>query len=231
MREWSKPFSTLLIGFSVWLFCVFIYLSHLPINYTYDGMVFASRIEQGNTPIWDMFHPHHLIYILLGRLFFLWGKAHGADWDGLVALQFFDLITGSLGVLIAYHLLIRETNDRIIAALSALGLAFTFSYWYFSTSPGVRIFATVTPLFAWYLLTYLKTSRPAFGLWLGLAHALAVLGHQTNLLLMPAFVGAIWLLNKKTLWEKIKTTFYYLAVLTLGVLGVYGFVGRFVGSE
>lgn len=228
MREWSKPISTLLVGFAVWLFCLFIYLSHTPLNYTYDGMVFASRIERDTTPLWDIFHPHHLIYAFLGRLVYLWGKAHGATWDGLVALQFFDLVTGSLGVLIAYHLLFRETKDRLVSGVSALGMAFTFSYWYFSTSPGVRIFATVTPLFAWYVFTYLKKSRPLFGLWLGLAHALAVLGHQTNILLLPAFLGGIWLLGEKSLWDKLKTSFYYLVALAAGVLGVYGFVGRFV---
>lgn len=227
MREWSKPVSTLLLGFGLWLLCVFIYLSHTPLNFTYDGMVFASRVERSNVPLWDMFHPHHLIYIYLGRLFFLWGINHGATWDGLVALQSFDLITGSVGVLIAFGLLVRVTDDRLISALSALGLAFTFSYWYFSTSPGVRVLATVTPLFAWYILTYIKKNRPLFGIWLGLAHALAVLGHQTNTLLIPAFLGGIWLIEEKSFGDKIKISLYYLCSLTMAVLGVYGYVGRY----
>ncbi len=95
------------------------------------------------------FHPHHLIYTFLGRLIFLWGKSNGATWDGLVTLQFFDIMTGTLGILIAFHLIVRETNDRLIALLSAAGLSLTYSYWYFSTSPGVRIFATVTPPLYW----------------------------------------------------------------------------------
>jgi hypothetical protein len=227
MREWSKPASTLLLGFGLLVICVYIYLSHTPLNYTYDGMVFASRVERDNVPLWDMFHPHHLIYTYLGRLFFLWGRDHGATWDGLVALQWFDMVTGALGVLIAFHLLVRVTNDRLISALSALGLGFSFSYWYFSTSPGVRVFATVTPLFAWYVLTYIKKARPAFGIWLGLAHALAVLGHQTNIMLLPAFLGGIWLIDEKSFWDKIKTSLYYLCSLTVAVLGVYGYVGRY----
>jgi hypothetical protein len=97
----------------------------------------------------------------------------------------------------------------------------------FSTSPGVRVFATVTPLFAWYVLTYAKKTRPLFGLCLGLAHALAVLGHQTNILLLPAFLGGIWLIEEKSAWDKTKLTLYYLSSLTVGVLAVYGFVGRF----
>jgi hypothetical protein len=227
MREWSKPVSTLLLGFGLLTFCVYVYLSHTPLNYTYDGMVFAARVERDNVPLWDMFHPHHLIYTYLGRLFFLWGRDHGASWDGLVALQCFDMMTGCLGVLIAFHLLVRITNDRLISVLSALGLGFSFSYWYFSTSPGVRMFATVTPLFAWYVLTYIKKSRPAIGIWLGLAHALAVLGHQTNVMLIPAFLGGIWLIEEKSFWDKIKTSLYYLCSLTVAVLGVYGYVGRY----
>ena len=172
MREWNKTATTLLLGLVLWTFCLVIYLSHLPLNYTYDGMVFASHVERGDLPLWDYFHPHHLIYTFLGRLFFLWGKAHGATWDGLVTLQFMDILTGVFGIWLTFHLLVRETNDRLIAFLSALGLSFTFSYWYFSTSPGVRIFATVTPLLAWYVLTFWKSMPPYYGWVLGLAHTL-----------------------------------------------------------
>lgn len=228
MREWTKPAGTLLLGLSLLFFCLLIYLSHIPINYTYDGMVFAARIEREHAPLWIYFHPHHLLYTFLGRLIFLWGKANGASWDGLVALQFFNILTGVSGILLTFHLLVRETNDRLMASLTTAGLAFTFSYWYFSTSPGVRIFATVTPLLAWYLLTYLKDTRPAWGGLVGLAHALAVTGHQTNLLLIPAFLGGIWCLDRMTSGEKGRASFYYLAALTTGVLAAYGFVGRYI---
>ena len=107
MREWSKPASTLLLGFGLWLFCVFIYLSHIPLNSTPMTAWFSPRILKGTTHLSGIcFIPTHLIYTFLGRLLFLWGKAHGAEWDGLVTLpQFFDLMTGSLGILIAFHLM------------------------------------------------------------------------------------------------------------------------------
>lgn len=228
MREWSKLASTLLLGFCLWTFCFCVYLSNLPVNYTYDGMVFASHIESDKYPLWDYFHPHHLLYTFLGRLVFLWGREAGALWDGLVALQFFDIMTGTLGVLIAFHLLVRVTQDRLVSFLTAAGLSFTYSYWYFSTSPGVRIFATVTPLLAWYTLSYLKNNPPVFGLAVGLAHTFAVTGHQTNLLLVPAFLGGIWCLRERTAADRFKASLYYLAALTVGVLSVYGFVGRFI---
>lgn len=228
MREWSKPASTLLFGFGIWIFCLCVYLSNLPLNYTYDGMVFASHIEREHLALWNFFHPHHLIYTFLGRLIFLWGKAHGATWDGLVTLQFFDIMTGTLGILIGFHLLVRETNDRPIALLSALGMAFSFSYWYFSTTPGVRIFATVTPLLTWYILTYLKKMPPIFGWLIGLAHGFAVLGHQTNLLLVPAFLGGILLLKEKSIWERLRAGLYYLMALIISTLGAYAFVGRYI---
>jgi hypothetical protein len=228
MREWNKPASTLLFGLSLWTICFYVYLSHLSFNYTFDGLAMSSQAEKDNLPLWLYFHPHHLLYTFLGRLFFLWGRAHGATWDGLVALQFFDILTGTLGALIAYHLLLRETNDRLIAVLSAAGMIFCHSYWYFSTIPGVRIFATVTPLLAWYALTYVKKLPPAFGWVLGFAHVLAVLGHQTNLLLIPAFLGGILLLKEKTLWERIRASIYYLTALTIGVLSAYGIIGRYI---
>jgi hypothetical protein len=227
MREWNKPASTFFLGSGLWLLCLFVYLSKIPLNYTYDGMVFASRVENDHARLWDLFHPHHLLYTFLGRMVFLWGKAHGATWDGLATLQFMDIAIGLSGVLIAFHLLVRETGNRLVAALTALGLAFSFSYWYFSTSPGVRIFASVTPLFAWYVLTYLKDHKPWFGLVVGSAHALAVLGHQTNLYLGPAFLAGIWCISNKSLMERLKASLYYLFALGFWVLAVYGFVGRF----
>jgi len=231
MREWSKPATTLLLGLGLGAFCLYFYLSHLSFNYTFDGLAFSSQVEKDDTPTWLFFHPHHLIYTFLGRLFFVWGKEHGATWDGLVALQFFDLLTGVMGVLIAFHLLVRETNDRLVSFLAAAGLALSHSYWYFSTIPGVRVFATVTPLFAWYVLTYLRRIPPAFGWVVGAAHGLAVLGHQTNLLLVPAFLAAILCFREKTLWEKSRAIFYYLTALTALVLAAYGFVGRFINYK
>ncbi|HVZ81404.1 MAG TPA: hypothetical protein VHE12_11515 [bacterium] len=228
MRDWSKPAFTLLLGMALCFFCLNLYLSNLPVNYTYDGMVFASKVESDHFPLWDYFHPHHLLYTFLGRLLFLWGRAHGAAWDGLVTLQFFDLTTGVLGVLLLFHLLVRETDDRFVAALCATGLACTLSYWYFSTTPGVRIFATVTPLLAWYVLTWQKKLPPFFGLVVGLFHALAALGHQTNLLLVPAFLGGFWCIPGRTAWEKLRMCLYYSVSLTAGVLSAYGFVGRYV---
>ncbi len=228
MREWNKPASTLLLGFGLWTLCLYLYLSHLSFNYTFDGLAMSGQVEKDSTPLYLFFHPHHLLYTFLGRLFFLWGRDHGATWDGLVALQVLDLMTGLAGVLLAFHLLVRETNDRLVAALAAAGMAFSHSYWYFSTIPGVRIFATVTPLLAWYLLTYQKRMPAAFGWVTGSAHGLAVLGHQTNLLLVPAFLGAILILKEKTWWEKLRACLYYLVSLTLIVLAAYGLVGRYV---
>ena len=218
----------MLLGLSLWTLCFYVYLSKQPVNYTYDGMVFASRIENPQTPLYDLFHPHHLIYTFLGRLFYLWGTAHGATWDGMVALQFFDILIGSLGILLAFHLLVRKTRDPVMATLTCLGLSFTFSYWYFSTSPGVRIFAAVTPLLTWYLLTYLKDQKPLFAIVIGLAHALAVLGHQTNLLLIPAFLGGIACIREYSFTQRFRASIYYLLTLTAGVLTAYAFVGRFI---
>ncbi len=74
MREWSKPASTLFLGSSLRVLCLFVYLSKIPLNYTYDGMVFASRVENDHVRLWDLFHPHHLLYTFLGRMVFRLGK-------------------------------------------------------------------------------------------------------------------------------------------------------------
>ena len=231
MQGKIHPFPTVLVAVLLWLSVLAFYLSHLPINHTYDGMVYASYVETPTTPVYQLFHPHHLLYNPLGRYFYQWGIAHGAQWDGLLALQCFDVLVGAFGLVLAFHLMVRLTGDRLIALFTALGLSLTYSYWYFSTTPAVRILASVTPLFAWWV--FVLTSRRAVwnGVATGVAHVLAVLGHQTNLLLAPAFLAGIWLKRSVPWREKVITSAAYLATLVVGAAGVYAFVGRFLLSR
>jgi hypothetical protein len=226
-RTWIQPATTLILALCLAGFWIYAYLSRLSFNYTLDGLAYAGHVEKPNPLPWVYFHPHHLIYGLLGRVVYLWGLSCGATWDGLAALQFFSVLTGALGAVLAFHLLVRETGNRPVAIAVALGLAASHSYWYFSTIPGVRILATVAPLMAWYVLGFLKGRPATFGFVVGLAHAAAVLAHQTNLLLIPAFLGSILLLQDRRPWERLKASAWYLAALPLGILPAYVAVGNF----
>jgi len=226
----STTLTTLLTAYALTLAALVFDLSHLPINHTYDGMVFASYVESPDTSAWDLFHPHHLLYNPLGRALYLWGQAHGAEWDGLSTLQFLDVTVGVLGLLLVFLLVRRTTGDLLCGLFTALGLGLTYSYWYFSTTPAVRILATVTPLFAWWVFASFRRTGILRGAATGAAHTLAVLGHQTNLLLAPAFLAGIW--AGEGPWRpKARASLAYLVCLTAGTLGVYGFVGRFVVSR
>jgi hypothetical protein len=231
MRDDLHPFPTVLVATFLWLGALGFYLGHLPINHTYDGMVYASYVESASTPAYQIFHPHHLLYNPLGRWFYQWGLSRGASWDGLLALQCFDALVGTLGLVLVFLLMTRLTKDRLVALFTALGLSVTYSYWYFSTTPAVRILASVTPLFAWWV--FASTSKKTLwnGFATGAAHVVAVLGHQTNLLLIPAFLAGIWMKREGTWREKAMTSVVYLSTLTVGVLGVYAFVGRFILSR
>jgi hypothetical protein len=231
MRDRLHPFPTLLTAVSLWLAGLAFYLSHLPINHTYDGMVYASYVESPQTTAWQLFHPHHLLYNPMGRFIYQWGRLHGAEWDGLLALQCFDVLVGTLGLVLVFHLMVRLTDDRLIAFFTSLGLSMTYSYWYFSTTPAVRILASVTPLFAWWV--FVSTSERRFwnGFLTGSAHVLAVLGHQTNLLLAPAFLAGIWTRPNHSWRNKANASAVYLSTLAVGVLGAYAFVGRFLVSR
>lgn len=231
MREKLHPLPTLVLAVFLWLGALGFYLAHLPINHTYDGMVYATYVESAATPAYQIFHPHHLLYNPLGRLFYQWGIRHGAAWDGLLALQCFDTLIGTLGLVLAFHLMVRLTRDRLVALFTALGLSLTYSYWYFSTTPAVRILASVTPLFAWWMLSVTSRRPVLCGLAVGAAHALAVLGHQTNLLLVPAFLVGIWMEKERSWRQKTVTGALYLATLGVWVAGAYAFVGRFLLSR
>ncbi len=227
LRHWTKAAATLGLGLGLVALFFYSYSARLVFNYTLDGLAYASHVEKTNPMPWVYFHPHHLLYGLLGRIFYLGGQELGALWDGLVALQFFGIVTGALGGFILFHILVRETGNRVVAFCAGVGLASSHSYWYFSIIPGVRIWAMVTPLLAWYALTFLKRRPPAFGLLAGLVFAWAILGHQTNVLLVPAMLGGIFMLRDRSLRDRLKTAAYYLFAATTATLAIYLLVGSF----
>ncbi len=87
-----------------------VYLCFPTRNYFFDGIHFAHSIEAASQINTTLIHPNHLVYNLVGYVFYKLLRAPGIGLRAIAALQ---ILNGFLGALSAYVLfLILKTTLR-----------------------------------------------------------------------------------------------------------------------
>ncbi len=179
----------------LWLVVFILYRVTLPHNHcqTDDSIGLVNDIESGQPDL--LFHPHHLVYNFVVRVLF---DLAGVRRVTLLA-QTVDITFGSLGVA-AFYLLLRERlADALVALMAALFLAFSYTYWLYSVE--VEVYAPATTfLILTLLLVFWPPGEAGPGrlALAGLSHGLAILFHQTGVLLIPAVILALLLQRNDT---------------------------------
>lgn len=177
-----------LVAFVLW---AAVYLLTLTDVHTYDALSYILDVER--KPWRELFHAHHLAYGPLGAL--VSELAAGLGWMGGAErpLQIMNALAGALGAALFAALAGRTLPhvSRAAGALAGLLLGASYAYWYFAIEVEVYTIAAVLLVAALWLMLLLAR-KPALGLAvaLGLIQGLAVLFHQTNVLLsLPALVA------------------------------------------
>ncbi len=169
-----------------------LYLLTLTSVHTFDALSYILDVDR--KPWRELFHPHHLAYGPLGAGIRL--VALGLGWQGSAErlLQAANALAGGLGVGVFAILLARLSGRWQAAALGALLLGGSYAYWYYAVEVEVYTIAALFLIAALWLMLELAqrpAQLPAAGL--GLIQGLAILFHQTNVLLsFPALVS-LWL--------------------------------------
>ena len=178
----------LLLSFTLW---ATIYLLTLSDVHTYDALSYILDVEQ--KPWRELFHPHHLAYGPLGAL--VDRSAAMLSWQGGAErpLQVTNALAGALGVALFAALVARQVEaHRFRAALlAALLLGSSYAYWYYAVEVEVYTIAAVLLIGALGLMGAIaRNPSPGLAAALGLVQGLALLFHQTNLLLtLPALIA------------------------------------------
>ena len=173
---------------AVWLAVGVFYLLTLAGNHTEaeDALMYLHDIRSGDAAA--ISHPYHLAYSWCGWLAYRVALALGYGGGPLLPAQVLNALTGALGIATLWVLLRTAVPGRA-AALTGCGLlAFSYGYWWYSVEVEVYILSAAS-LILCLLLAYRAAASPSwksFGL-LGIAHGLAVLAHNTNVL----FVGVV----------------------------------------
>jgi hypothetical protein len=158
-----------------------LYLLTLTQVHTFDALSYVTSVER--KPWTELFHPHHLAYGPLGALVLATAQTFGYRGGAAIPLQLVNALAGALGVALFCRTACRTTGRIDLALAVALLLAGSYAFWYYAVE--IEVY-TLAALFLIVCLDLML--RP--GGWstrrllaLGLAHGLATLFHQTNLLL------------------------------------------------
>ncbi|MBC8075377.1 MAG: glycosyltransferase family 39 protein, partial [Chloroflexales bacterium] len=196
------------------------YLASLTQVHTFDALSYVLDVDR--KPLRELFHPHHVAYGPLGALALGVARLLGYNGEAAVPLQVVNAAAGASGVALFYVLLRRIAARGDVALAAALLLGASYAYWYYAVEVEVYTVAVLFLVACLGLLAQLLV-RPSAGVWaaLGLAQSLAVLFHQTNVLLcVPALVA--WLVSGPRGWKGAAQLVAYAATLAVGVGMGYG---------
>lgn len=194
-----------------------LYLFSLTRAHTFDALSYALDVDR--KPWQEVFHPHHLAYGPLGELVAVSARAVGWQQSVVLPLQMTNALAGALGVVLLYLVLRALTHRSDVALAAAMLLAGSFAYWYYAVEVEVYTIASVFLIGCMGLM--LRALRHASRwLWigLGLLHGLAVLFHQTNVLLAVPIGATLVLATSHALPPQRTPRQYVIALLYSGML-------------
>ena len=153
---------------------------------TFDAIAYANQIglvsQSGR--IHGLFHPHHLLFNLIG--FSIWRLARMLGYGGgpLVVLQQINATVGAAGVTV-FFLLLRRFVPRRLAWMATALLIATFGWWNCATDGRVNMISSVLLLAAFGLLERVLRAPNVRGVILvGAVSGAAVLFHESAVLFL-----------------------------------------------
>lgn len=188
--------------------------------WNFDGVACAAALELGQPAYF--FHANHLIYGFVGFLFWKGFCAPLGVARALPALQLFTSLLSAAGLVGLYRLGDSILQNRFIALLLTLTLAFTAAFWVWSVE--AQVYALGFLALAWATFVLFRSSSPNKYIWTGVLHGAAVLGHQIHLLWI---VPAIYWMRQDPGFER-RHLRRYLGSLAAVVLIPYAVVLAFV---
>jgi 4-amino-4-deoxy-L-arabinose transferase-like glycosyltransferase len=132
-------------GYLLFIFFILLYFILPNNNPGFDSYSYAISIKEGA----ELFHPHHLLYNLFGRLIYLIFGFTGLG--SLKLLSLINSIPGAFTIVIIYKI-ISYTSGRFTALVGAAITGFIFSFWYYSTTLEVNLPALMFIMLALYYL-------------------------------------------------------------------------------
>ena len=189
----------LLLAISVFLIVLIVYLLTLSDHYSPDSMAFALLVTKDEVGQPLFFQAEHLFYPAIGWVWYQIWQFFGYGEGALRPLQILNALFGAGGAVfffLSLRLLLGKIRSGTVISLAcALGLAFSYGYWYHSTGAEDQIIANAFALASFFVLATMWTREkgtPYLALALGMTSGLAILFHATHVLFLPALLYGLW---------------------------------------
>lgn len=167
------------------------YLALLTKNYYWDGIFFARVIEEARGLDASLLHPNHLVYNVVGYLFYKLAHGAGLEVRAVVVLQVVNCFFGAASAYVLFRILQDCFRSLYLSAALTLLFAFSATWWKFATDADSYIPSTFFLLVSFYfVLPHRRRPRPFLAAG---AHAAAMLFHQLAVFYFPVAALGVFL--------------------------------------
>ncbi|MBN3039762.1 MAG: DUF2723 domain-containing protein, partial [Candidatus Omnitrophica bacterium] len=160
--------------------CVFLLLfSTRALFLTGDSINYALSAKNGSS----LFHPHHLLYNLSIRNFFLLLNKLSMATDIILAAQIHNIFFSTISVLSIFFIIKKLTSSYVLSVLAGMSLLFSLGFWRLSTQ--IETYIPSLAFLSLMMLTISSKDRMLNTnqlLMIAFLQVLAVLYHQMNIL-------------------------------------------------
>lgn len=170
-----------------------IYLGFPTKNYYWDGIAFAQAIEGAPQIHQSLVHPNHLIYNLVGYVFYRALQFVGFNLRAVTALQILNSLCGALTAVLLFRVLKDALRSIYFAITLTFLFAFSATWWKYSTDADAYIPSILFLLLSFYFVLPRRKLTPVL---VALLYALSLCLHQMALIFFPVLVVAIFFQNE-----------------------------------
>lgn len=207
------------IGLALLLAFTFLYFDTRTEVHTFDALSYTHDVE--TKPPGQLYHPHHLLYGVTGRLAFDLAQNLGYEGRADTPIQFMNALAGALGVILLWLFGEHFTGKRWLPIGIAILIGMCYAYWFYATEVEVYTLAAVFIILTlWFLVRLERNPDRKEVIFAGLATTGAVMFHQTNIMFVVP-VGVYFLLD----FRLRKYLVLYIGVTALTVAIPYVAVG------
>lgn len=180
----------------VFLASLLCYLISLTQVHTFDALSYVLDVDR--KPWQELFHPHHIAYGPLGAMVRRLVIPTGWYDSARVPLQVVNTLAGSGGVTLFFALIRNVTQRPTLALAGSLLLGSSYAYWYYAVEVEVYTIAALLLIVClWLIIRLIQQPGILISITLGSAQGLAVLFHQTNILLCVPIGIALLLASRR----------------------------------
>ena len=165
------------------------YLGFPTRNYFWDGIAFAQAIEGAPQIHPSLVHSNHLIYNLVGYVFYRALQFVGFNLRAVTALQILNSLCSALTAVLLFRILKGTLRSIYFAITLTVLFAFSATWWKYSTDANAYIPSILFLFLSFYFALPRRKPNPVL---VGLIYALSLCLHQMSIVFFPVLLVAIF---------------------------------------